>query len=396
MHTDYQELGDTRRELVLLKTAWDMSVLVDTVFDAWRVTLWADIDAESMLDETKKLQTQVRRLPAKLRSWNVCRAVEDRLREMATIMPLVLDLRSPAMQERHWKHIMSVTHSMLEKGPDFSLDDLLSMKLHKHVADVQEVVEVANKELKIERKLRTIEDKWNSFTLEFVPYKDMDMKVLSPPDEVIETLEDHMLQLQTMLGMGKFVEYFRAKVQAWQDTLSTVETTLMTWLLVQRKWVALEAIFLSSKDIRSQLPEDSKRFEGIDQDFKDLMREAVVDPTVTGACTVDGRADRLAGMVVLLERCEKALNECVCAWRGLSVCSVSTHSGLWFDILQVPGREEEHLPAVLLCGEHCAAPHPQQRQRPAGHHAAFGFLLRRCLRPEACSLPAGATASRTS
>lgn len=140
-------------------------------------------------------------------------------------------------------------------------------------------------------------------------YKDMEMKVLSPPDEVVETLEDHMLQLQTMLGMGKFVEYFRSKVQHWQDTLSSVESTLMLWLLVQRKWVALESIFLSSKDIRSQLPEDSKRFEGIDQDFKDLMREAEMDPTVTGACTVDGREERLAGMVALLERCEKALNE---------------------------------------------------------------------------------------
>ena len=309
VHSDYVELATTREEMVQLKTAWDMSVLVDMVFDAWRLTLWADIDAEVMLDETKKLQSGVRRLSAKQRSWQVCKAVEKRLRDMATILPLVLDLRSPALQDRHWKHIMSVTHSMLEKGPDFSLDDLISMQLHKHVQDVQEVVEVANKELKIEQKLRTIEDKWNSFSLEFVQYKDMEMKVLTAPDEVVETLEDHMLQLQTMMGMGKFVEYFRSKVQHWQDTLSTVETTLMQWLLVQRKWVALESIFLSSKDIRQQLPDDSKRFEGIDQDFKDLMREAEVDPTVTGACTVDGRADRLSAMVSLLERCERALNE---------------------------------------------------------------------------------------
>ena len=54
--SNYQELADTRRELVLLKTAWDMTVLVQMIFEAWQLTLWADIDAETMLDETKKLQ----------------------------------------------------------------------------------------------------------------------------------------------------------------------------------------------------------------------------------------------------------------------------------------------------------------------------------------------------
>lgn len=56
--SNYQELADTRRELVLLKTAWDMTVLVQMVFEAWQLTLWGDIDAETMLDETKKLQVR--------------------------------------------------------------------------------------------------------------------------------------------------------------------------------------------------------------------------------------------------------------------------------------------------------------------------------------------------
>jgi hypothetical protein len=32
-------------------------------------------------------------------------------------------------------------------------------------------------------------------------------------------------------------------------------------LNVQRQWASLEAIFMGSQDIRSQLPDDSKRFE---------------------------------------------------------------------------------------------------------------------------------------
>ena len=39
-------------------------------------------------------------------------------------------------------------------------------------------------------------------------------------------------------------------------------------MAVQRTWLHLESIFIGSEDIRRQLPEDTERFEGIDQDFK--------------------------------------------------------------------------------------------------------------------------------
>ena len=37
---------------------------------------------------------------------------------------------------------------------------------------------------------------------------------------------------------------------------------------MQRTWSHLESIFIGSDDIRNQLPEDSKRFDGIDTDVK--------------------------------------------------------------------------------------------------------------------------------
>ena len=43
---------------------------------------------------------------------------------------------------------------------------------------------------------------------------------------------------------------------------------LNTWLDVQKKWQALESIFVGSADIRVQLPEDSKRFDAINADFQ--------------------------------------------------------------------------------------------------------------------------------
>lgn len=67
---------------------------------------------------------------------------------------------------------------------------------------------------------------------------------------------------------SKFVGFFEMEVTAWQKKLGTADAVIALWFEVQRKWQYLESIFVGSDDIRSQLPEDSKRFDNIDSTFK--------------------------------------------------------------------------------------------------------------------------------
>ena len=75
------------------------------------------------------------------------------------------------------------------------------------------------------------------------------------------------VQLQNMLT-SKYIAHFLAEVSTWQKKLSTADQVIGIWMEVQRTWSHLESIFIGSEDIRNQLPEDSKRFDGIDTDFK--------------------------------------------------------------------------------------------------------------------------------
>ena len=112
-----------------------------------------------------------------------------------------------------------------------------------------------------------------------------------------------------MIGMGKFVEFFKDRVLQWQQSLGLVEDVLKVWTNVSRNWASLESIFLASADIRSQLPDDTKRFEGLDGEFKELMKDAVTEPNVLTVCSVDGRLESLQSMMQRLEQCQKSLNE---------------------------------------------------------------------------------------
>ena len=73
-----------------------------------------------------------------------------------------------------------------------------------------------------------------------------------------------MLTEVSLQGNAVFLE----KVTTWQRKLGMVDAVLSTWTDVQRKWQALESIFVGSADIRVQLPEDSKRFDSVNADFQ--------------------------------------------------------------------------------------------------------------------------------
>lgn len=74
--------------------------------------------------------------------------------------------------------------------------------------------------------------------------------------------------LVSVHGGAQANDFFLEKVTAWQRQLGAVDAVLGTWGDVQKKWQALESIFIGSADIRVQLPDDSRRFDIINANFQ--------------------------------------------------------------------------------------------------------------------------------
>ena len=264
--SSHTKLHKAREDLEVLKSVWDMRNLVEMLVSDWKRTLWEDIVTDDLAEEMRVLSGQVKKLPRQARSWPAYEELAATAANLTTVLPIVHELHSPAMRDRHWKSLSVVAGVPVDKGPDFALEDVLKLGLHNFVDDATEIVEQAAKELKIDARLQKIDKSWVGLSLEFVPYKNTDLYIIKSPDEVLEMLDEHQMQLQIMAGSGKFVEFFKDKVSYWQNMLGTIEDNLKLWLNVQRQWASLEAIFLGSADIVAQLPDESKRFEGIDAD----------------------------------------------------------------------------------------------------------------------------------
>ncbi|NWU53608.1 DYH17 protein, partial [Dromas ardeola] len=304
----YKQLKACHREVRLLKELWDMIFLVNTNIDDWKTTRWKDINVEQMDIDCKKFAKDIRSLDKEMRSWDAFTGLDNSVKNMITSLRAVNELQNPAIRDRHWQELMQATKVNFTMSEDTTLADLLQLNLHKFEDEVRGIVDKALKESGMEKVLNTLDATWATMLFEHEPHARTGIMLLKSNEVLIETLEDNQVQLQNLMT-SKYLSFFLQEVSGWQQKLSTTDSVISIWFEVQRTWSHLESIFIGSEDIRSQLPEDSKHFDAIDQDFKELMADAVKTPNVIEATNKPGLYNKLEALQKRLALCEKALAE---------------------------------------------------------------------------------------
>jgi dynein heavy chain len=109
----YKALIDCRFELKNLKMMWDLIAFVDYQFENWSTTLWNDIQPDELERTIKDLASKLCAPNAPqnkdIKLYKSFVALNERVKNMGQVMPLIKDLHSPFMKERHWKRLMNIT-----------------------------------------------------------------------------------------------------------------------------------------------------------------------------------------------------------------------------------------------------------------------------------------------
>ncbi|RKP21352.1 hypothetical protein ROZALSC1DRAFT_27237, partial [Rozella allomycis CSF55] len=304
----FKQLGDCRRDIGMLKSLWDLISMVTYLFNEWKSTLWNQIDTDALEIRCRDLMKELRKFDKEIKGWDAFNGLDQMVKDMITSLRAVGELRSNAIRDRHWKQLMKTTGVTFTLTTDMKFQDLLSLQLHKYEDDVKGIVDRATKELSMEKVLGELEKTWNVMEFTYEVHDRTKTPLLKSSEELIEILEDNQVLLQNMMT-SKYVAYFLETISKWQNILSTVDTVVTLWLEVQKTWSHLENIFIGSEDIRTQLPEDTKRFDGIDSDYKKLMAEASKTPKTIEVCLKPSLFETLESLQGQLALCEKSLAE---------------------------------------------------------------------------------------
>ncbi|XP_015248307.1 PREDICTED: dynein heavy chain 9, axonemal [Cyprinodon variegatus] len=306
--SEYKQLRQCRHEVGLLKELWDMITVVDSSISAWRMTPWREINVEDMEVECKHFSKDIRGLNKEVRSWDAFTGLDSTVKNILTSLRAVAELQNPAIRTRHWDQLMAATGVHFTLDQRTTLADLLRLNLHCFEDKVREIVDKAVKEMGMEKVLSELNSTWTGMQFQYEPHHRTQVPLIRIDVELIETLEDNQVQLQNIMS-SKYIAYFLDEVSSWQSRLSVADSVLSIWFEVQRTWMHLEGIFIGSEDIRSQLPEDSRRFIGIDADFKELANSMHQTPNVVEATNKPGLFGKLDDIQRRLSICEKALAE---------------------------------------------------------------------------------------
>ncbi|XP_022817840.1 dynein beta chain, ciliary-like [Spodoptera litura] len=304
---DEKNLKQCRRELKLIKQLWDYYYLVMGSIEFWKKSPWKKIDADGMDQECKRFTKDLRQLDKDMRSWEPYGVTESTIKNLMTSLRAVTDLQNPAIKDRHWLELMMATKVKFQIDDDTTLADLLALNLHKYEEEVKTIVDKSVKEAAMEKTLKELETTWAVMEFEYTKHDRTGVKLPRASEELVETLEDNQNQVQNMMS-SKFVGFFEMEVTEWQKKLGTADAVIALWFEVQRKWQYLESIFVGSDDIRSQLPEDSARFDTIDKSFKEMLKDIATTPNVIEATNKPNLQENLEELMEHLNKCEKALN----------------------------------------------------------------------------------------
>ncbi|XP_013068368.2 dynein beta chain, ciliary [Biomphalaria glabrata] len=305
---DFKQLKQCRKEIKLLKTLWDYIIIVRSSIDDWKTTLWKDINVEQMDLDCKKFAKDIRALDKEMRAWDAYTGLENVVKNMLTSLRAVSELQNPAIRDRHWQQLMTATKVKFVMDESTTLADLLNLNLHNFEDEVRNIVDKAVKEMSMEKVLKELDSTWSTMEFEHEKHSRTNITIIKTSEELIETLEDNQVQLQNMMT-SKYIAHFLQEVSLWQKKLSTADQVISIYMEVQRTWSHLESIFIGSEDIRKQLPEDSKRFDGIDTDFKELVSKVERTKNVVDSTNQPNLYEKLETLQSQLALCEKALAE---------------------------------------------------------------------------------------
>ncbi|XP_058811885.1 dynein axonemal heavy chain 10 isoform X1 [Topomyia yanbarensis] len=311
--TDYNEFLQCKHEYEEMQVVYRLYQLQKVARERWSRTLWVNLNPQALLEGIDSFMKEFRKLPRSVRQTPVGQALDTKMKQFKSSVPLMLSLKDEALRERHWQLLMDKTGQHFDMSPDrFTLENMFAMELHKYQDIAEEIINNAIKELSIERGVQEVADIWRQMTFIIVPYESRSESergrfVLGGVDEIMQTLEENSMNLQSMAA-SQFIGPFLPTVQRWEKDLTLISEIIDEWLSVQRKWLYLEGIFIGG-DISAQLPEEAEKFNKIDEEFQEIMASSAANPLVVDVCLVPGRVDDFLRLGMELDGCQKSLND---------------------------------------------------------------------------------------
>ena len=273
-----------------------------------RESLWTTVQPRKLRGSIEGLIKMTKEMPSRMRQYAAFEHIQSVLRQLLKVNPLISDMKSEAVRERHWNKVFKA----LKPGKRFSqismtLGDVWDLQLTASEPILRDIIVQAQGEMGLEQFLHQVRDTWQNYSLDMVNYQNK-CRLIRGWDDLFAKCSENLNSLQAMRHSPYYKE-FEEEASIWEDRLNRVHVLFDVWIDVQRQWVYLEGVFTGNADIKHLLPIETSRFQNINSEFFAVLKKVYRSPFVLDVLNIAGVHKSLERLADLLNKIQKALGE---------------------------------------------------------------------------------------
>ncbi|SCO85337.1 probable dynein heavy chain, cytosolic [Fusarium oxysporum] len=301
-------LESTLEEVRDFQSVWSNLSTIWASLNETRDILWTAVQPRKIRSKVDDLIKSTKDMPSRMRQYAAFEHVQGILRGFLKVNPILSDLKSDAIRERHWVKIYKQIKPQKRFSPSsMTLGDVWDLNLIATEVIVKDIIAQAQGEMALEEFLKQVRETWQNYALEMVNYQNK-IRLIRGWDDLFAKCSENLNSLQAMKHSPYYKE-FEEEAVSWEDKLNRVHVLFDVWIDVQRQWVYLEGVFTGNADIKHLLPIESGRFQNINSEFLAVMKKANKSPYVLEVLNIPNVQKSLERLAEMLNKIQKALGE---------------------------------------------------------------------------------------
>jgi dynein heavy chain 1 len=296
-----EEVQDFKSVWASLSTIWKN-------LNELREVLWNSVQPRKIRSSIDGLIKMTKEMPSRMRQYAAFEHIQNILRQYLKVNPMLTDLKSEAVRDRHWTKIYKEIKPGKRYSPvSMTLGDVWDLNLVATEVIVKDIIAQAQGEMALEEFLKQVREVWTAYALDLVNYQNK-CRLIRGWDDLFAKCSENLNSLQAMKHSPYYKE-FEEEAASWEDKLNRVHVLFDVWIDVQRQWVYLEGVFTGNADIKHLLPIESSRFQNINSEFSAVMKKVYKQPYVLDVLNIPNVQKSLERLAELLNKIQKALGE---------------------------------------------------------------------------------------
>jgi len=273
----------------------------------------------------KNLSSSIRKLKERDSHFNkvieMAEIFKKKAEEFRPISTLAEALTTEGMQERHWEELKEKTGIDCTNREGLTLDAIVNNLTEQSIDKIgKEIIinalnisDKATKEFKIEKLLKTLEERWMDIKFTLTPYRGT--STVGGWGDIYNFYDEDIAEVQ-QLEVNPFKGPFLNQINNWSQAFYNINSILDALKKFQKMWMQLQPIF-ESPDINKAIPTQAKHFLLADKTWKEQIKIIKDNPNVKQYCSKDSLLKVLKDSNAILEDVEAKLNDYIEKKKGI-------------------------------------------------------------------------------